>query len=85
MIYPNIRAEMGRHNITIKDLAKSLGLSVNSVSFKLNGKREFTLSEIENIAYIFNCSLDYLVEHKVKAALPINSEQSKKSSEHYPA
>ena len=64
MLYPNIKAEMARNNITIKELAKVIGLSTNSVSFKLNGKRQFTLSEIEKIALLFNCSLDYLVGHE---------------------
>lgn len=75
MLYPNIKAEMGRHNITIKELAANLGLSTNSVSFKLSGKREFTLSEIEHIACIFGCSLDYLVGHEVGAAFTLNSDQ----------
>lgn len=75
MLYPNIRAEMGRNNLTIKKLAKNLGLSTNSISFKLNGKREFTLSEIESIADIFGCSLDYLVGHKVKSLSHVNMEQ----------
>ena len=66
MLYKNIKAEMGRHDLTIKELATNLGLSTNSVSFKLNGKREFTLSEIERIASLFDCSLDYLVGHKFK-------------------
>lgn len=66
MMYANIRAEMGRHNLTIKELAHKLNLSTNSVSFKLSGKREFTLSEVKALADIFNCSLDYLVEHEIK-------------------
>lgn len=66
MMYPNIRAEMGRNNMTIKELANNIGLSTNSVSFKLNGKRQFTLLEIEKIALLFNCSLDYLVGHECK-------------------
>lgn len=73
MLYPNIRAEMGRRNLTIKELAINLGLSTNSVSFKLSGKREFTLSEIEKLANLFNCSLDYLVGHKVKPTGPFYS------------
>lgn len=74
MVYPNIKAEMGRNSITIKELARSLGLSTNSVSFKLNGKREFTLSEIESIANIFNCSLDYLVGHQPKQLVSIDED-----------
>lgn len=68
MKYPNIKAEMGRNNLTIKQLANNLGLATNTISFKLNGKREFTLSEIESIADIFGCSLDYLVGHKVNSS-----------------
>lgn len=66
MLYPNIRAEMGRNNLTIKMLAKEIGISSNSVSLKLNGKRDFTLSEVERMADLFGCSLDYLVGHEVK-------------------
>lgn len=77
MNYPNIKAEMKYHNTTIKNLALQLNLSTNSVSFKLNGKREFTLSEIEKIANIFNCSLDYLVGHEVRN---ISSLQSNNTS-----
>lgn len=66
MKYPNIRAEMVKHNITIRELAHNLNLSTSSVSFRLCGKREFTLSEIEKIGNMFNCSLDYLVCHDIK-------------------
>lgn len=69
MRYPNIRAEMGRNNITVGKLAEYLGLSVNSVSFRLNGRREFTLSEVEKLADIFGCSLDYLVGHEVRISV----------------
>lgn len=80
MCYPNIKAEMGRHNLTIKEMAGNLGLSSNSVSFKLSGKREFTLSEIERIANMFSCSLDYLVNHEVSPTTPIGSGQEYKST-----
>ena len=69
MIYPNIRSEMDRNNITVRKLAEYLDLSVNSVSFRLNGRREFTLSEVEKLADVFGCSLDYLVGHEVRASV----------------
>ncbi|HIR53069.1 MAG TPA: helix-turn-helix transcriptional regulator [Candidatus Onthovicinus excrementipullorum] len=72
MLYPNIRAEMGRSGCTVEKLAEILGLSPGSVSMKLNGKREFTLSEIERIADFFDCSLDYLVGHRVRTRTPSN-------------
>ena len=41
----NIRAEMVRHGLTAKYVAKDLGISAVSVSHKLNGKRQWTLPE----------------------------------------
>lgn len=61
MKYPNIANEMLRHNQSIGELAKILDLSENNLAFKLNGQREFTLMEIEKIAEVFNCSLEYLI------------------------
>lgn len=66
MFYPNIKFEMKRYNLTMKAVALYLGLSTTSVSLKLNGKRQFTLLEIERLADLFCCSLDYLVGHEVK-------------------
>lgn len=65
MKYPNIKAEMGRNHFTLHQLASDLNLSANSVLFKLEGKQEFTLSEIEKMASLFHCSLDYLVGHQI--------------------
>lgn len=59
-MFNNIRAEMRRHNKTNKDVGAILNISSNSVSFKLNGKRPFTLEEIRKLADEFHCSLDYL-------------------------
>ena len=65
MRFQNIKAEMARNDYTIQRLSKMIGICSNSLSFKLNGKREFTLSEIEKIANIFNKSIDFLVEHEI--------------------
>jgi hypothetical protein len=68
MKYPNIKKEMGRNHFTLSKLALSLDLPASSVMFKLEGKQEFTLSEIEQIAALFHCSLDYLVGHQAPPA-----------------
>lgn len=65
MLYPNIWAEMERNRLTVKELAAHPGLSDQAVGRKLNGQGEFTLAEIESIAELFHCSLDYLVGHQV--------------------
>ncbi len=56
----NIKAEMARADMTIGDMAKALGLSRNGFSFKLNGKREYTLAELNKMADLFGVSVDYL-------------------------
>ena len=83
MLYPNIRAEMGRNHLTIKQLASCLGLSTNTVSFKLNGKREFTLSEIMRMADLFHCSLDYLVGHTVKEGSDVKLPDTEEPHNHF--
>lgn len=62
----NLKTEMTRHEQTITSMAKFLGMSTNTFSWKLNGKRgrEFTLDEIKRIADYFGVSIDYLAEKK---------------------
>ncbi len=59
--FPNIKAEMGRRGETNGSMAKVLGMSVVSYGYKLQGKREFTLAEVHNLAEHFETSIDYLV------------------------
>ena len=44
------RAEMVRHGDRQEDLAKALGMSVTTLSLKINNERAFTAPEIELIA-----------------------------------
>lgn len=59
-MFENLKAEMKRTNKTNKDVGDILGISANSVSFKLNGKTPFTLHEVWKLADSFHCSMDYL-------------------------
>ena len=65
MIYLNIHYEMRRHGLNGQQLAAALGLPLRDVILKLYGKTEFSLHEIEQLADLFGCSLDYLVGHPV--------------------
>lgn len=47
--YPNLLAEMARRGETQKSLAEILGLSVNCISQKMNGKTEWNIGEIEKL------------------------------------
>lgn len=64
MEYPNIHREMKRGGFTASELASDLDLPLNVFFLKLCGEIEFTLFEIECLADLFNCSLDYLVGHR---------------------
>ena len=44
-MYPNLRAEITRHNLTMAQVADAIGLSVTHFSLKMNGKYGFTLDE----------------------------------------
>lgn len=61
-MYNNIRAEMARLGKTQGDIAELLGVSTNTLRWKLNGERPFMLDEVLKLAELFNCSLDYLAE-----------------------
>ena len=49
MKYPELVAEMVRHGDTEKDLGKLIGKSYSSVSVRLSGKKEWSISEIDKI------------------------------------
>lgn len=50
----NVRAEMARYGLTGGDVAKALNLTRNTVSRKLQGKREWTVLEGLNLVDLFN-------------------------------
>jgi transcriptional regulator with XRE-family HTH domain len=61
-VKPNekIRSAMVLSGYTQEALAKSIGISYSAFSLKLNGKREFTISECQRIARKLGTSLDAL-------------------------
>lgn len=62
MGYPNLRAEMARTNVGIKDLMVVTGKSRPGVSNNLNGRGKFSIDEslaIRNNLFP-NLSIDYL-------------------------
>lgn len=64
MPYGNLKAEMGRNNISIEAIAKLLGIHRNSVSNKVNGNSSFTIEESAKIQEVFfpDKELKYLFE-----------------------
>lgn len=53
-MYRNLRAEMARYDMTVKDLADICGISLVTMSNKLNGHVDFTLSEVRAIVTYFS-------------------------------
>lgn len=44
-MYPNLRAEIVKHGLTMAEVADAVGISVTHFSLKMNGKYGFTLEE----------------------------------------
>ncbi len=53
MPYSNLKAEMGRYDITIEAIATTLGIHRNSVSYKLNKGGSFSIEEADVIQKTF--------------------------------
>lgn len=49
MPYSNLKAEMGRRDVTIESIAKELGIHRNSVAYKLNKDGSFSIEEADTI------------------------------------
>lgn len=60
--FSNLRAEMGRHQLSIQDIANKTGMNRDTLSRKLSRKTPIALDEAFMIADIFpeNNSLQYL-------------------------
>lgn len=56
-MYPNLRAEMARRNITGYELAEKIGITNGTFSLKFNGKSEFTLDEALKIKNVLESDL----------------------------
>lgn len=50
----NLRGEMARRHKTQEDIAKAIGCGRPLVNRKLNGEKDFTLGDMENIAAMFD-------------------------------
>ncbi len=56
-IYPNLSAELARRQITQKLLGTGLNIDESTVSLKLTGKRDITLSEAKQIKNFLNVKM----------------------------
>lgn len=61
-MYPNLKAEMARNGVTVKDIQKVIGKNEKTARNKMNGKTPITISEAFSIALnLFpGLTVDYL-------------------------
>lgn len=66
MMYPNLNAECARHNVTPKDIADALNVTLETARNKLYGRTKVSTQEAEAIRdkYFPSMSLDYLFSLK---------------------
>lgn len=57
MVYPNIKAEMARKNLTVEGLSLVSGIKFSTLSAKLNGKRDLTYPEAVKIKQALNVDI----------------------------
>lgn len=64
LLYRNLEAELARKQISRKELAEMLGLTATTLSFKLNGKSELSLTECVEIKKLLKIDkpIEYLFE-----------------------
>jgi len=68
---PNtLKGEMAKHGLTVKRMAEVLGLSPVTAGLKINGKADFTLTEVRKIIAVFReTGKNYTVEELFDLAL----------------
>lgn len=68
-MYPNLRAEFARKNMTFQIVADALGITVGTLSVKYNGKFGFTLDEAVAIKKLLDVDmpLEVLFEKEQEA------------------
>ena len=66
-MYKNLKAEMIKQDISIKDIASLLNIKVDTARLKVNGKIPLRMSECQEIASLFtnSNSIDYLFSNEV--------------------
>lgn len=66
-MYPNLKAEMARGKFTLEYVSKKLGISISTLSQKLQGKYPITLAEAKKIKEIIGVDipLEILFEEAV--------------------
>lgn len=63
--YNKLKIWLKDKNITYADLGKLLGRTETSITYKINGKSDFLLSEVQLMKTAFNMRDDIFFNHEV--------------------
>jgi transcriptional regulator with XRE-family HTH domain len=55
-LFENLRTELKKRGISLKEYAEALGITERALRYKLSGRTDFTLSEIERTAALIGIS-----------------------------
>ncbi len=80
LIGKKIKALMTVRNIKRSDLANQLGISYNTLTKKLNGKREFSINEILKIKEIFHMDVDLCANIFFNEEFLVSTDDNKKAN-----
>ena len=61
-MFRKLKGILSMNGMTQQDLANLLDLSASTLSFKINGKTEFTLNEAKKISKYFNMTIEDIFE-----------------------
>ena len=61
-MYPNLRAEIARRNMSLEQVAAIIDRTMPSTSRKLSGKNDFTLKECKKLSVVFGLPIEELFE-----------------------
>lgn len=61
-MFRKLKGILTMNGMTQQDLANLLDLSASTLSFKINGKTEFTLNEAKKISKYFNMTIEDIFE-----------------------
>lgn len=67
VLFPNLEAELKKKGYTQSAYGKAIGLTPSQVSYRLNGKIDFSLYEMTKTADLLDKTLDYLFRRKLKS------------------
>lgn len=72
MVHVSLKALMVKNNLKNEDVSKIIGCSPSTFSLKINGKYDFTISEIEKLKEYFGLTYEEIFFNQPIRRMSIN-------------